>query len=150
MSLYGLVLFIHVVAAVCGLGATFALPPLMNLPKTVSQAKFAFSVNEKVEKMAKFGSIGLLVTGLIMGWVHPELFKQIWYITAIALYILVQPIVIAFMPKRMKRQVEILETAEGDELPEEYLSISKELKPFTIILNIIAVVFLLLMTIKPF
>ena len=52
-----------------------------------------------------------------MGRVQPELFKQFWYIAAIVLYILVQPIAAAIMPKKMKRQAAILENTEGNELP---------------------------------
>jgi hypothetical protein len=150
MSIYGILLFIHVVSAVCGLGATFALPTLMKLPKTVTQAKFAFHVNKKIEKIAKIGSIMLLATGLLMGWVNPELFKEIWFDASIVIYVLVQPIVAGVLPKKMKRQMDILENTSTEQLPEEYLKISKALKPYDIIMNTAAILLLFLMTIKPF
>ncbi|WP_142329568.1 hypothetical protein [Bacillus sp. es.036] len=64
MSFYGGLLAVHIIVAVCGLGATFALPVLMGLPKTVSQARFDHSVSTGFEKIAKIGSLTLLVTGL--------------------------------------------------------------------------------------
>ena len=55
---------VHIIAAVCGLRATFPLPVLMGLPKTVSKVRFAHSATTGIEKIAKIGSLTLLVTGL--------------------------------------------------------------------------------------
>lgn len=150
MSIYGILLFLHVVAAVCGLGATFALPPIMKMPKNVSQAKFTMEVSKKVEKLAKIGSITLLLTGLLMGWAHPYLFHQIWFVTSLVIYLLLQPIVAGVFPKKMKQEMAVLENTPGEELPEEYFVISNELKPYDILINSAAILLLLLMTIKPF
>ncbi|MDP4164135.1 MAG: DUF2269 domain-containing protein, partial [Bacillota bacterium] len=83
MSFYGFIVLLHVIAAVSGLGATFALPILMSRPKTTSQARFAFIVNAGIEKMAKIGSISLLITGLILGALNTELFTHFWYIASL-------------------------------------------------------------------
>ncbi|MGD6818485.1 hypothetical protein ACQCVE_15605 [Metabacillus sp. 113a] len=39
MTVYGIIVLLHVIAAVCGLGATFALPILMSRPKTAGQTR---------------------------------------------------------------------------------------------------------------
>ncbi|WP_233522747.1 DUF2269 family protein [Peribacillus glennii] len=85
MTFYGFMLLLHMIAAVCGLGATFALPILMNMPKTVPEAQFAFTVNAGIEKLAKIGSITLLATGLILRAIEPSLFTQIWYISSLVI-----------------------------------------------------------------
>ncbi|WP_237438546.1 DUF2269 family protein [Guptibacillus hwajinpoensis] len=100
MSFYGGLLAVHIIAAVCGLGATFGLPVLMGLPKTVSQARFAHSVSTGIEKIAKIGSLTLLVTGLRLGALPPFLFTQSWLIALLVIYILVQPIVAGIVPKK--------------------------------------------------
>jgi|GEM_PF-364674 len=150
LTLYVWILLIHILAAVVGLGSTFALPVIMKRPKTVSQAKFAFELSGGIEKFAKIGSITLLVTGLILGALNPSLFKEIWYITSIVIYIAVQPIIAGILPKKMAAQTKILEEHNGEELPESYHAISKEMAPFNGILHLSVVVLILLMTIKPF
>ncbi|WP_108670895.1 DUF2269 family protein [Peribacillus acanthi] len=150
MSFYSLLLVIHIIAAVCGLGATFAMPVLMSMPKTVSQAKFAMAVSVGIEKLAKIGSITLLLTGLIMGFISPTLFKQGWFIASIVIYIGVQPIVAFLLPKYAKQQASLLEQQKDDQLPSEYLAIGEKMKHYNIIAQISAIILIILMTIKPF
>ena len=150
MTLYGLILTIHIIGAVVGLGAAFALPIVMKLPKTVSQAKFSIQINHGIEKMAKFGSISLLITGLIMGALNTALFTSGWFITSIILYIAVQPIVAAILPKMIKQQAEILENEKSETLPEEYLQIAKKSAPYNTFTHVATIVLIILMTVKPF
>ncbi|EKN67609.1 hypothetical protein BABA_12805 [Neobacillus bataviensis LMG 21833] len=150
MTLYSFVLLIHIVGAVVGLGSTFGMPVLMGRVKNVSQAKFALLVSQGTEKLAKIGSIALLVTGIIMAIMNPDLFKQIWYIASIVIYIAVQPIAAGILPKKAKLQMEILEKHQGEDLPEEYNMVAKQAIPLNNILHVSAIVLIILMTIKPF
>ncbi|QCJ42879.1 DUF2269 family protein [Bacillus sp. S3] len=150
MTLYTFILLIHIVAAVVGLGATFGMPVLMGKVKNVSQAKFALLVSQGTEKLAKIGSITLLITGIIMAIIHPELFKEIWYIASIVIYIAVQPIAAGILPKKAKLQIEVLEKHQGEELPEEYKKLAKQAIPLNNILHMAAILLIILMTIKPF
>lgn len=150
MTLYTFILLIHIVAAVVGLGATFGMPVLMGKVKNVSQAKFALLVSQGTEKLAKIGSITLLITGIIMAIIHQELFKEIWYIASIVIYIAVQPIAAGILPKKAKLQIEVLEKHQGEELPEEYIKLAKQVIPLNNILHIAAILLIILMTIKPF
>ncbi|MGO4888816.1 DUF2269 family protein [Anaerobacillus sp. MEB173] len=147
---YTVLLAVHIIAAVCGLGATFALPIIMNSPRTVTQAKFALSVSLGIEKLAKVGSITLLITGLILGILSPHLFTEIWYIASLIIYVAVQPIVAVLIPKGAKRQIEILEGHQGEDLPEGYLQIGKQIVPYNITAQIAVVILIILMTVKPF
>ncbi|MFF2445627.1 DUF2269 family protein [Neobacillus sp. NPDC058068] len=150
MTFYSFVLLIHIVTAVVGLGSTFGMPVLMGRVRNVSQAKFALSVSRGTEKLAKVGSITLLVTGIIMGIMHPDLFKEIWYIVSIVIYIAVQPIAAGMLPKKAKLQMEILEKYDGEELPAEYILVAKQAVPLNNTLYVSAIILIILMTIKPF
>lgn len=147
---YAILVLIHVVAAVCGLGSTFALPILMSRPKTAQQALFAFHVNEGVEKLAKIGSLTLLITGLLLGVLQPFLFTKIWYIASIILFIAVQPIVAFILPKKMAEQKQSLIDYKGEELPESYLLIGRKMAPYNGFLHTAAVLLIVLMVTKPF
>jgi uncharacterized membrane protein len=150
MTWYGLLLLIHLIAAVVGLGASFALPVLMSRPKTVSQAKFAHSTAKGIENFAKIGSITLLVTGIVMGILNTYLFTQIWFIASLVIYVLIQPIVAGIIPKNSAKQLEILENATGEELPAEYIQIDKKMVPFNNTVHAAAIILIILMSVKPF
>lgn len=150
MSLYSGLVLIHVIAAVTGLGASFAMPVVMNSVKNATQAKFALELNQKIENFAKVGSITLLITGLILGFMNTSLFSEIWYIASIVIYIAVQFIVAGIMPKKMKEMAMIVHEYSGDEIPESYLKINNELKPYNMIIHTAAVVLIILMSLKPF
>lgn len=150
MTFYSLLLVIHLVAAVVGLGASFGMPVLMSSVKTVTQARFALAVSKGIEKFAKVGSITLLITGIIMAIIQPYLFKEIWYIASLVIYVAVQPIAAGLLPKKAKLQMEILENYLGEELPDEYNTLAKESVPLNNVLHIAAIVLIILMTLKPF
>ncbi|WP_064094248.1 hypothetical protein [Rossellomorea aquimaris] len=64
MSIYGLLVLIHVITAVAGLGASFAMPVVMKTPETSQQAKYSLDLSKKFEVFAKVGSIVLLITDM--------------------------------------------------------------------------------------
>ena len=148
--LFKLLLLLHILGAICGLGATFASPFIMKNAKNVRTAAYAHQVNCKVEKLAKMGSVTLLITGLIMGILHPYLFKAGWYLISIGLYILTQPFVAYLIPKHTKTLISILEQNEGDKLPSDYIQVSKKIAPQTLTAQMILVILVFLMVFKPF
>ncbi|MBT2688406.1 DUF2269 family protein [Bacillus sp. ISL-47] len=150
MSIYSFLVLIHVVAAVVGLGASFAMPVVMKSPATAGQAKYSLNLNSKIETFAKVGSIILLITGLVLGILNTALFTQAWYIASIAIYIGVQFIVAGIMPKKIKSMAEIMENHKGDDIPDPYTKLNQELRPYNAIIHTAAVVLIVLMSLKPF
>ncbi|RDU37019.1 DUF2269 domain-containing protein [Neobacillus piezotolerans] len=150
MGLYHFLVLVHVIAAIVGIGATFALPAIANKPKTPAQAQFTFGILARIEKIAKIGSITLLLTGLILGFLEPKLFKEFWYIASIVIYIAVQPIVAGILPKKIKQQKQILEAHTGDGLPEAYLTIARQMDRLNQITHAAAIILIILMVVKPF
>ncbi|MDN4492565.1 DUF2269 family protein [Ureibacillus aquaedulcis] len=148
--LFKTLLLIHILAAICGLGATFASPFIMKSARNVRSAFIAHMVNAQIEKLAKIGSISLLVSGFVMGFIHPHLFTTGWYITSIVLYILTQPIVAYLLPRYEKAMLEILQQSNGEDLPSEYIQIANKTKPLTLTTYILLVLLVFLMVFKPF
>ncbi|MFC7687004.1 DUF2269 family protein [Ureibacillus sp. GCM10028918] len=148
--LFKTLLLLHILGAICGLGATFASPIIMKSARNVKSAFTAHMVNEKIEKLAKIGSIILLVSGLVMAFIHPYLFTTGWYITSIVLYIMTQPIVAYLLPRYERAMLEILEQANGEDLPSEYIQIANKTKPLTLTTYFLLVLLVFLMVFKPF
>ena len=150
MSFYGILVLIHILGAICGIGASFAQPFLLNKPKTVKQAEFAHHVNHGVDKLVVIGTFTLLISGLIMGILNTHLFTQGWYIISLILFITILPVAGAIVPKKAAKQVEILKNHKGDQLPESYLTIKKQAVPFYRYTYAATVIIVILMVTKPF
>jgi uncharacterized membrane protein len=150
MTLYGTIVLIHVIAAIVGLGASFAMPVITKCAKTASQARFALDLNAKIETLPKIGSLTLLATGLLLGYLNSALFSEVWYISSLVIYVLAQVLVIGIIPKKQKQMNEILSSHEGDELPEAYRTVDKQLDPYVYLLHSLAVIIIILMVVKPF
>ena len=148
--LFYVLLMLHILGAICGLGATFASPFIMKGATTVSTAKYALAVNAKVDKLAKVGSITLLITGIIMGVLHPSLFITPWYLISIILYILIQPVVAYLLPKHAKTMVVILEGVTSEELPDTYSKVAKKKLPLSLLAQIVVLILVYFMVFKPF
>ncbi|EDL65222.1 DUF2269 family protein [Bacillus sp. SG-1] len=150
MTIYSLLVLIHIVAAVAGLGASFAMPVVMNYPKNSSQARFSLDVNKKIEAFAKYGSLTLLITGLIMGFIYPSLFKTGWYLVSLIIYLAVQVITAGIMPKKIAKMTDIIASHKEEDLPDSYKEINGSLRPYNMILHTSAVILIILMSLKPF
>jgi uncharacterized membrane protein len=147
--LYSLLVFIHIVAAVMGLGAAFGFP-IAKSAKTAAQARHTLELLKKLEILPKVGSITLLVTGIILGIMNPPLFTAGWYIASIVLYIAAQVIVIGMLPKKMKEQAGILGSHSGDDLPAAYVAVGKQAGKLEGVTHALAFLLILLMVFKPF
>ncbi|MFC0473589.1 DUF2269 family protein [Halalkalibacter kiskunsagensis] len=150
MTLYEIFVLIHVISAVVGLGASFALPSIINSPQTAKDARYSLLLNAKVDVFAKVGSITLLVTGMILGVLNTTLFTTGWYLTSIAIYIGVQFIVAGVMPRTIKSMERSLIDYNDEDLPAGYAKGVSKLKPYTAIVHAAAVILIILMVIKPF
>jgi uncharacterized membrane protein len=96
------------------------------------------------------GGITLLVTGLLMGMMHTYLFHQIWYLISLILFLITLaagPIVLKPISTPIKA---LLATYEGEEIPNSYYKMSKQLFLCERILNTIFLIIIVLMILKPF
>jgi|tagenome__1003787_1003787.scaffolds.fasta_scaffold20822421_1 uncharacterized membrane protein len=150
MSFYGIIVLLHVIGAVCGIGAQFALPFLTSKAKTAKQAEFVLRVNHGIDKLIVIGTFMVLITGLIMGAMHPQLFTRGWYVVSLILFVTILPVAGFIVPKRVAQQAEILKNHKGEELPESYLKIKKQVTPYNNYTYIATVVIVIFMVTKPF
>jgi uncharacterized membrane protein len=148
--MYSILLFIHIIAAVMGLGAVFGFPIVAKSAKTAAQARYTLELLKRLEILPKVGSLTLLITGITMGILRPSLFTTGWYITSIALYLAAQVIVIGLLPKKMKAQADILAAHTGDDLPASYVDVGKQAGRLEGITHGLAALLIILMYFKPF
>ncbi|MBY0149061.1 DUF2269 family protein [Neobacillus niacini] len=150
MTLYGGIVLIHVLSAVIGMGPSFVFPIIQSFGTTKQSLQLINHILEKAEKVVMIGSILLLLTGLTMGALNPNLFSQIWYITSIILFFVALYLSVGFAGKRTKQAVAILDKHKGDDIPSEVKTLNKSVGMAGAGSALIAVVMIFLMSVKPF
>jgi uncharacterized membrane protein len=78
---------LHVLAAIIGIGPAFVLPVLGKSAKSGSQLRFIFELIGKVNKFPKIGGITLLVTGILLMIVSKIGFSLMWLNLSLLLFI---------------------------------------------------------------
>lgn len=148
--MHSFLVFVHIIAAVAGIGTVFIFPLIANNSKTKSEARNTLALMKKLELFPKAGSITLLVTGLILGFMNTALFTTGWYIASIVLYVAAQVIVIGMLPKIMTARLQILDRHPGEDLPKEYAEVGKKSAKLEGITHVIVFALIALMYFKPF
>jgi len=89
---------IHVLAAIIGIGPTFFSPLLLRKGQTLGQARYSLALMSKLEFFPKILGSLAVVTGLLLAWLGDNYgFDLFWIYGSIAIYVIIQVIVIGFL-----------------------------------------------------
>lgn len=148
-TLYTIILFIHVLSAILGMGPGFVMIYIVKQAKTMTELRHAYIIRNKIHIYVMVGGSLLLITGLLMGWIRPYLFHQGWYLVSLILFFIALsfgPVVLSPKSKHIKK---LLNTEKGDTIPEIYYQYAKELFFYERIENILFLIIIFLMVLKP-
>jgi len=150
MSFYKLLVFIHIFSAILGLGPGFIMIYVVTKAKTMTELRHAYMIRNRIHIFVMVGGTLLLVTGVLMGMINPYLFKQGWYVVSLILFL----VALAFGPialsPRSKPIKKMLKEHQGDDVPERYHILAKDLFFYERIENILFLIIIALMILKPF
>lgn len=150
MNLYSFLLLVHVFSAILGLGPGFVMIYIVTQAKNMTELKHAYLIRNRVHKFVMVGGTLLLVTGVLMGIMNPGLFYRGWYPTALGLFLVALgfgPFILSPKAKPIKK---LLAEHQGEEIPQEYYRLSKDLFFYERIENVIFLIIIVLMILKPF
>jgi uncharacterized membrane protein len=150
MTVYRLLVLIHVLSAIVGLGPGFIMIYVVTRAKTMTELKHAYLIRNRLHVFVMIGGSMLLLTGLTMGTMNPYLFHAGWYVISLTLFLIALgfgPIVLSPRSKPIKA---LLKTHSSDNIPDEYYLLAKRLFFFERIENIIFLIIIVLMVLKPF
>lgn len=150
MSLYQLLLTIHIFAAILGIGPGFIMTFIANHSRTLSELKHAYYLRKKIHLFIMIGGTTLLLTGLLMGLLNPSLFKQGWYLVSLTLYLTTLVLGPLLLSPSLKPIKKLLEEHEGEKIPANYNIHAKKLFLYERITNLIILTIIALMITKPF
>jgi len=150
ISFYKILVFIHIFSAILGMGPGFILTTVVKSGKNMTELRHSYRIRHKLHIFVMVGGTLLLITGLSMGVINPSLFRMGWYVTSLFLFLAALAIGPLVLSPRSKPVKELLATHKGEEIPEEYWSLSKILFQFEDLENVIFLIIIALMILKPF
>jgi uncharacterized membrane protein len=149
-TLYQFLVVIHIFSAILGMGPGFILTTVVKKGSTMTELRHSYAIRNTLHIFVMIGGILLLITGLTMGSINPSLFKMGWYVTSLALFLAALAMGPLVLSPRSKPIKALLQSHQGDDIPEEYDRLSKELFRYEHLENIIFLIIIALMILKPF
>lgn len=150
MTIYRLLVLIHILSAILGLGPGFMMIYIVTKAKTMTELRHAYSIRNRLHIFVMVGGSLLLITGLAMGAINPYLFRMGWYVTALTLFLIALGFGPVALSPRSKPIKALLKSHKDDDIPEEYYRLAGKLFFYERIENVIFLVIIVLMVLKPF
>ncbi len=150
ITFYKILVFIHIFSAILGMGPGFILTTVVKSGKNMTELRHSYKIRHRLHIFVMIGGTLLLITGLSMGFLNPSLFKMGWYVTSLILFLAALAIGPLVLSPRSKPVKALLESHKGEEIPAEYWRLSKILFQFENLENIIFLIIISLMILKPF
>ncbi|WP_276356360.1 DUF2269 family protein [Cohnella caldifontis] len=117
-SWLNVLVFIHVVSAIVGVGPTFFSHVLMRKGQTYGQLRGSLGTAKMLEKFPKIGGSLAVLTGLLLAWLGDYGFQDFWIYASIADYVIIQIVVIGFMaPAAAKLGQKVFGSADPADQP---------------------------------
>ncbi len=132
------------------MGPGFVLTTIPKTANTMKEVRHAYLIRHRLHIFVMIGGTLLLITGLLMGFINPGLFRAGWYVISLVLFILalaMGPLVLSPCSRPIK---ELLANYQGEDVPKEYDRLAKVLFRYEYVENFIFLIIILLMILKPF
>lgn len=149
-TFYNTLVFIHIFSAILGMGPGFFLNLIPRAAKTMDELRLAYKIKHYLHYAVMVGGTLLIVSGLLMGAINPAWFRTGWYVTSLALFLLAMVAARFLLTPRSKPIKQLLATHQGKEIPEEYYTLFKKLTVVENLANVIFLIIIALMILKPF
>ena len=150
ITFYKILVFVHVFSAILGMGPGFILTTVVKSGNNMTELRHSYKIRHKLHIYVMVGGTLLLITGLLMGFINTSLFSLGWYIASLILFLAALAIGPVILSPRSKPIKALLESYKGEDIPEEYLRLSKILFQYELLENVIFLIIIGFMVLKPF
>lgn len=150
MTFYLLLKLIHVLSAILGLGPGFVMIYTVTRAKNMTELRHAYYIRNRIHVFVMVGGTLLLLTGLGMGFIRPAWFGAGWYVTSLILFLIALgfgPLILSPLSKPIKA---LLKNHKGNDIPEHYEKLTRRLFFYERLENLIFIIIIILMVLKPF
>ncbi|CRK83128.1 hypothetical protein BN000_03086 [Neobacillus massiliamazoniensis] len=152
IGLFGLLLVLHILAAIAIIGPAFVMPIIRRSVRTVGQLRFAFSITTKLAIIPKIGGAVLIITGVWLMIITKMGLSQMWLNVSFLLLLLMVVMIDGLIEPRMKKIIKIVSESQdqGNEIPAEFGLLMKKIVPMETAAQLLMIAILVLMVVKPF
>ncbi|HEY5371318.1 MAG TPA: DUF2269 family protein [Hanamia sp.] len=150
MMFYRILVLVHVFSAILGLGPGFVMIYIVTKAETMTELRHAYVIRNRLHIFVMIGGTLLLLSGLSMGAMNNYLFHMGWYVTSLTLFLIALGFGPVVLSPRSKPIKELLKNYTDDNIPEEYYRLAKKLFFYERIENVIFLIIIVLMVLKPF
>lgn len=137
-------------SAILGLGPGFILIYVVTKSKNMAELRHSFFIRNRLHIFVMVGGTLLLLSGLAMGYLNPHLFRQGWYVTSLILFLIALgfgPVILSPLAKPIKK---LLKDYQAEEIPATYHALARKLFFYERVENVIFVIIIVLMVLRPF
>src|SRR5699024_11291023 len=120
VTLYKIILVIHILSAIIGIGPGYVLTYIAMHAKTMTELRHAYYLRNRVHIFVMIGGTLILVTGILMGFMRPELFRKGWYMLSMVLYLIALAIEPLLLIKKKKNNKDVIELNLTEKIKEIY------------------------------
>jgi len=154
MDGYLLLVVVHVMAAIIGIGPTYFSPVLLRAGQTTEQLRSSFRLGAILELFPKIGGSLAVLSGLVLVIIGDYQFKDIWIYGSLAIYVIIQVLVIGFAAPRQKKVFHWLfnqanASQSSTNPPSEYDALISQVRRIHYIATVLGIVLFVLMIVKP-
>ncbi len=132
------------------MGPGFVMIYIVTRATNMTELRHAYFIRNRLHNFVMVGGTLLLLSGLGLGAINTYLFNAFWYLTSLILFIVALAFGPILLTPRSKPIKELLKNYNGDEIPEEYYVLAKKLFFFERLENMIFLVIIVLMILKPY
>ncbi|GGP16071.1 DUF2269 family protein [Oceanobacillus neutriphilus] len=148
-QLYTFLVGIHIFAAIIGLGPILVFNQILKNAGNMNELKNAHKIIGKLNPLSSIGFGLLVTTGLLMGVMNPSLFKTVWYLLALGLFIILGIYSSFTIERKLKSMLNISETHVGENIPQEYIELLNQKISHDWVQNALLITIFILMVFKP-
>ena len=116
----------------------------------MTELRHAYLIRNRLHIFVMAGGTMLLITGLAMGSINTYLFHQGWYVASLSLFLIALGFGPLILSPRSRPIKTLLKNHTEDTIPEEYYRLAGKLFFYERIENVIFLIIIVLMVLKPF
>ncbi len=149
MTFYRILILIHVLSAILGLGPGFIMIYVVTKASNMTELRHAYLIRNRLHIFVMVGGTILLLSGLAMGVLNPYWFRQGWYVTSLTLFLIALgfgPVILSPLSKPIKK---LLKEHQGEDIPNHYNGLIRKLFLYERIENVLFIIIIVLMVLKP-
>lgn len=116
----------------------------------MTELRHAYLIRNSLHIFVMIGGSMLLLTGLAMGSMNTYLFHQGWYVTSLSLFLIALGFGPLVLSPRSRPVKALLKSHTEDTIPQEYYRLAGKLFFYERIENVLFLIIIVLMVLKPF